>query len=714
MDRNALRNARLMLVFLIGGLAGCGGSSDSAPTPPTVSVLSSDPSRVTGDTALVQVGPSAGTVMLNGKDISSSFAGAGTTRTALVSGLALGANQLAVADANGATTNVVLTDHPISGPLLSGLQQMPFICETSTFILPDGSNLGPATDANCSAPSKVIYMYKTTSGTYKPYAPAGARPADMGTFTTSTGATMDYTIRLQTGVINRGIYQIAFVHPPNTPLPTPGARIASWNGGLVYAFFGGCGVAYRQGRSTANAVGNIDGAADALDQGFAVATSSLNVLGNDCNDVINAETAAMVKEYFVKQFGVPTHTIGAGGSGASMQQHLLAQNYPGILDGLLPGRSFADTLTVLQYASDCPLLNNYFAKTGTTWTGPQQVAVSGFFQYGMCSTAWLNYLPRWVSPLASGCDLAIPRSLLYDPVTNPTGTRCDYFSNMVNIWGTDTNGVARRALDNVGVQYGLAAFNAGTITAAQFLDLNQNIGGFDVGANIVAARTSADPEALRISYQTGRVNEGSGLDSLPILDLRGYNDYNVPADVHSQHTTFEMRARLLANNGTADNEVMWVTPSLGSLGLDLTTPTSPLRQAQRMALTVMDQWLTAIESDTSSDPMKVKVIRNKPAQATEGCFDAAMNKINQSLTYPGTGQCGTMYPPHGDPRIAAGAPIAGDIIKCQLKTPARADYMQAFTDPQWATMATVFPGGVCDYSVPGVSQQVRSVTWRRF
>jgi hypothetical protein len=207
----------------------------------------------------------------------------------------------------------------------------------------------------------------------------------------------------------------------------------------VYAFGGGCGAAFRQGRNTNNVLTNRDAAPDALDFGYAMASSSLNVLGNNCNDVTSAETAAMVKEYFIKQFGVPRHTIGAGGSGGSMQQHLIAQNYPGLLDGLLTGYSFADTLTVVHQTVACPLLNSYFAGTSSLgWTQEQKTAVSGFAKYEMCSTAWTNFMPRWVSPLGTGCDAAVARSLVYDPVTNPGGARCGYFDNLVNVCSVKT------------------------------------------------------------------------------------------------------------------------------------------------------------------------------------------------------------------------------------------------------------------------------------
>lgn len=42
---------------------------------------------------------------------------------------------------------------------------------------------------------------------------------------------------------------------------------------------------------------------------------------------------------------------------------------------------------------------------------------------------------------------------------------------MVNVYGRDpATGFARRPFDNVGVQYGLAAFNAGAIPFEQFAD----------------------------------------------------------------------------------------------------------------------------------------------------------------------------------------------------------------------------------------------------
>src|SRR5207248_920284 len=62
----------------------------------------------------------------------------------------------------------------------------------------------------------------------------------------------------------------------------------------------------------------------------------------------------------------------------------------------------------------------------------------------------------------------LPAALVYDPVTNPTGTRCGDPDLAAAVWGTTENSLApgrRRALqtgDNVGIQYGLKALRYGT------------------------------------------------------------------------------------------------------------------------------------------------------------------------------------------------------------------------------------------------------------
>ena len=62
----------------------------------------------------------------------------------------------------------------------------------------------------------------------------------------------------------------------------------------------------------------------------------------------------------------------------------------------------------------------------------------------------------------------------------------------------------------------------------------------------------------------------------------------------------------------------------------------------------------------------------------------------------------------------AGANVASDIIKCQLKPLVPSDYQVSFDATQWARLQSVFPTGVCDWSKPGVEQQGLAGTWQLF
>ena len=64
----------------------------------------------------------------------------------------------------------------------------------------------------------------------------------------------------------------------------------------------------------------------------------------------------------------------------------------------------------------------------------------------------------------------------------------------------------------------------------------------------------AAPDALRIAYETGRLNDASrGLSIIPIIDVRPYTDGN--DDVHDIVASHITRARLIAANGHAGNQV---------------------------------------------------------------------------------------------------------------------------------------------------------------
>src|SRR6202035_832584 len=122
-------------------------------------------------------------------------------------------------------------------------------------------------------------------------------------------------------------------------------------------------------------------------------------------------------------------------------------------------------------------------------------------------------------------------------------------------------------------------------------------------------------------------------------------------------------------------------------------------------LTVMDDWLSAIEADHSNAPLATKVANDKPAAAHDKCTDGNGDELpNQQL-------CTTIYPFYQEPRMVAGEPFTGDVLKCQLKALNRSDYYPVqFTDDEWAQLEKTFPTGVCDYSKPGVDQQP-TIAW---
>ena len=63
-------------------------------------------------------------------------------------------------------------------------------------------------------------------------------------------------------------------------------------------------------------------------------------------------------------------------------------------------------------------------------------------------------------------------------------------------------------------------------------------------------------------------------------------------------------------------------------------------------------------------------------------------------------------------RGVAGSPLAADVIKCQLKAVSASDYKVTFTADELARLKQAFAGGVCDWSKPGVEQQPLAGTWQ--
>ncbi|MBL8238280.1 MAG: hypothetical protein JNM66_12715 [Bryobacterales bacterium] len=663
--------------------------------------LSARPDMVSGGDVLVRVDvpdhlPLAGiTVKRNTQDITAAFRfdAAQHALLGLVRGLRLGQNSLEVFQGAALpAAQLHLTNFPSSGPIFSGPQQQPFVCQTQTFKLPDGSTLGPALDEDCSVKPVITYVYKAPGARdFKPL--PNPRPADIATVTTTTGQSVPYIVRVETGTANRAIYQFAVLHDPAEPL----APLKTWNRRLLYTFGGGCtGGWFRQGASMPTVLND-----SIVGKGYAEASATLNVFGNNCQDVVATETMMMVKERFIEAYGPPAFTFGRGGSGGSYQQIQIADNYPGLLDGIIPSATFPDVLETTQFLIDAQLLQNFFNRAGAAFTDAQKLAIAGVGT--LANVYGTAYGAGRIHP-TKFCPAELPVELRYHPTANRAGARCDIFDHTVNVYGRDPlTGFARRAIDNTGVQYGLAALNSGAISTAQFLDLNERIGGFDNDGNPVASRAVADPIALRAAYQTGRSTYGgNGLARLPILDVRAYTDMTDKGDVHQKYHSYAFRERLRAATGTTANTVMLVSPS-GQRGQTIAN----------LAVVKMDEWLTNLTKDTSNTPVMEKITRARPADLTDACYDMAGNRIAEPQTFTG-GECNKLFPTFPPPRMIAGGPLANNVLKCQLKPIDPADYAASFTEAERQRLRRVFPNGVCDWKKPGVEQQKPLGTWLRY
>ena len=681
-----------------------------------IRTLSTRADRVSGGDVLVEIAaPGLPVVTLNGRDVSTAFHAASGSGAfvGLVTSLAVGKNVLRVAGKPWRVPDVSLelTNYPITGPIISGPHQLPYVCQTDAFKLPDGSTLGPATDANCSAATRIQYVYLPKGAKdFKPMRGPSAIPADAASTTTTTGKSVPFVVRVETGTMNRGIYQNLVLHDPaKDPAPTPFTPPAAWNRRLIAVHGVGCPSGwYRQGGVMG--VNPLTGASlTRLGEGYALFTNTLNHPTNSCNAFLAGETAMMGKEHVIETFGVPDFTVSMGTSGGAYTSLQIADEFPGLFDGILINATFPDALSIALAGEDAHLLTRYFAATDPKgFTDAQKVAVSGY--QGMKAFVDAANQSQRTDPIADRADIdgykpavwneSMPNHLRYDAKTNSHGARPTVFDAAVNIYGADPKtGFALRPFDNVGVQYGLAALNAGAITPKQFLDLNEKIGGFDQDANYVASRSIGDASAIKRAYQGGvTLGGGGGLGSIPVFDDGAYND---AAGYHYQWFHFAIRERIAKQNGNADNHVMW----RGPVQADTAWP-------------VFIAWIAAVQGDSSPLAAHDKVVKNKPGATVDGCWVADAGKApefipeRQTFSSKPDSKCNAKYPSAAFTRYAAGGPIDANVLKCQLK-PIDPKAYASFTPAELQRLRTIFSGGTCDFSKPGVNQ-TPVVPWASF
>ncbi len=686
---------------------------------PLIEVISSRSDLVSGGEALVAVTLSTPasakhiSMRLNGRNVTSQFA----LRTnglyeGLLTGLKLGRNRLTAKLPKRPTAKATLINHAIGGPLFAGPQVKPWQCT-------NGSK-----DSHCNAPTTYSYKYMSSVThslqTYNPKSPA----TDVATITTQTGATVPFIIRFETGYQDRDQYQIALVYQPGKPW-SAWAPQPQFNHKLLITHGASCGIDHQSGTApstTGDTVGVPGGPSagssptTALSMGFAVMSTALDNAGHNCNLITEAESLVMAKEHLIAHYGTLRYTIGTGCSGGSLVQQQVANAYPGIYQGILPQCSFPDAWSTGQQLAGYHLTRGYFENPskwglGIVWTPTQIAAVEGHPNHGNAIIFDSIYWNSLANP--SNACAGVPKSQLYDAKTNPGGVRCTLTDYMINVFGPrpkrEWSAAERRVghgfgdipLDDAGVEFGRNALMDGTISPAQFADLNAKIGGEDLDLNFTTARTVADRQALRADYRSGSINETNNLVAVPIIDLRGPD----PGAFHDAYRSWTIRARLEAQEGHfPTNDVIWFgeTPLIGDPNYTVE------------GLQAMDRWLSAVETDHRNIPLAEKVASDRPADVHDQCSNIPGL---QAVNLPGVGEVCELpqvQTKFATPAMEAGESIATDVEKCQL-VPLRQSsfYPTTFTSTEWAQLEKSFPNGVCDYSQRGIEQQ-NTIPWQTY
>ncbi len=568
------------------------------------------------------------------------------------------------------------------------------------------------------------------------------------------GREIDFVVRLETGTINRYHYAIAVLRGDEENIAFPSGE--NWNQKLIYQFRGGVGIGKRQGKIRKGHV--LSRRFEEIKQGYAVAYSSANQTSNHYNMWLAEEMVRRVKSQFVGLYGEPEYTVGVGGSGGAIQQYLIAQNHPGLLDILIPLYSYPDMVTQTTYVLDCEPLQHYFDHTAANnpmwqdWEKRQWIeglngdneAKNRFNQLASLARLMQGEAPE----LKSGASECIRGWRGLTPlVHNPNfvhfinsfapevgeQVHWTHWEDLKYFYGYGDTGFANSTWDNVGVQYGLQALRDGLIGVEDFIHLNRNVGGWQYPLGMKdeelwllegqlfpvnlalssqqnmslsrdgetpAKRVQGSMDAMAGAYRSGHVFIGYA--EVPIIDVRHYLENDL--DMHHLTASFSTRLRLEAGQGYSDNQVIWVTDKKFD--------------ARPLAFAMADEWMRQIRQHPERS-----VAENKPQVLSDSCFDGEGKVIAQGKqvwdgdwNQRADGACMKVYPRYKTPREVAGGNVEGDIFKCHLQPVEQAVEAGVYGDldmSHWLDqLKNVFPTGVCDYRLGDAGRPVALLNQR--
>lgn len=623
-----------------------------------------------------------------------------------------------------------------TGPLFTGPQQYPFICQTSESglgqpLVDNQAGIGNAVYAvegnpasgivgysrNCSAYTRVDYFYYN-GNTFRRFNPAthfATPPSDMQVVLVN-GAPQPFVVRVEVGTLNRFLYSIAMLAPFPESTATPAAlNNAAWNEKVVYWLRGGVGVGHYQGRAAWSSTGanaSLWSAERALfppllAQGYAIVTSSANETGVHYNLRLAEETALMVKQHFSDTYGAPQYTVGLGGSGGAIQQYVFAQNNRNILDAGIPTHSYPDMITQAIHIGDCNLLEQYFLEEvmlnpGSQWSvwsnrrwieglNTSDTAINpltGAPGSAECINGWFFAEPLAINPMFTDPAYFAALQFYSYPQAVIESIKWTHWNDLANIYGADADGFAPIPWDNVGVQYGLQALLDGNISAQEFLRINACVGSWKEQRDYVNWNPNADPFDAANMRRTAdcRTNPANPAPrrSGDIGAMRAaYTSGHVFTGKRLGIPVIDVRPYLepvldMHNSRQSFSVRARLEDARGPKRRRHGGPTS---EAGNQVI-----WFAGSEAAFAQQVFSALQVLDaylttgvKPAEFTDRCVAADGSFIgagddvwNGVLDDKAAGACTAAFPIHSSSRMVAGDSFRGDMFKCELKPLGRA------------------------------------------
>ena len=316
------------------------------------------------------------------------------------------------------------------------------------------------------------------------------------------------------------------------------------------------------------------------------------------------------------------------------------------------------------------------------------VATNAFFDHPNPANpvTFTTVIPNSGEPTRS-CP-GVPEEQVYDENTNPQGVRCTLQDYMVNAFGRDSNGWARRGFDNVGVQYGLKGLGDGRDLAGAVRRFQherrrrrprpQHHGGAD-GCRPDRAATPVPHGRDQLGEQPRQGRDHRPARAGPRRVPRRGADLLHARAAHAQ-LRHGREPGPLARAGAARRR-----PSFA-----------------QDAVFAVDRWLARVARRPPQGPAR--------AQDHRGQARGRRRPLHRRPGQRAVGRaCATRrVESYGTPRLAAGEPMTDDVMKCQLKPLVREDYPVTFTDEQWKRLQQAFPAACATTRSPAFRSAARS------